>query len=219
MSGITGVRTYTSRVLEGAGVQHAYIPYTVVLLNLASVLITGVAVLIIDIVGRRQLLLIPMCILCLAYVGLTVTVRINELYKHSPGGGSHHVVVLAMSSLSITFIAICIIAFGIGLGPIPAIITSELFRERPRGKAVMLAGWFMWGSKIVVIMTYVFLLEAIGSYTFLLSAVFIGVSVVFIYFLLPETRNKTFDEIAQQLGSPRVFTDEVKQKNDTHVVH
>lgn len=72
-----------------------------------------------------------------------------------------------------------VIFYGIGLGPIPFFIGSELFEVGPRPAAMSLGSMFNWGGNFLVGMTFPSLQAAIGAYVFLVFAVCILILVQF----------------------------------------
>lgn len=72
-----------------------------------------------------------------------------------------------------------VIFYGIGLGPIPFFIGSELFEVGPRPAAMSLGSMFNWGGNFLVGMTFPSLQAAIGPYVFLIFAVCILILVQF----------------------------------------
>lgn len=63
-----------------------------------------------------------------------------------------------------------VIFYGIGLGPIPFFIGSELFDVGPRPAAMSLGSVFNWGGNFLVGMMFPSLQAAIGPYVFLVFA-------------------------------------------------
>jgi len=63
-----------------------------------------------------------------------------------------------------------VIFYGIGLGPIPYFIGSELFDIGPRPAAMSLGSVFNWGGNFLVGMMFPLLQAAIGPYVFLIFA-------------------------------------------------
>lgn len=66
-----------------------------------------------------------------------------------------------------------VVFYGIGLGPIPFFIGSELFDVGPRPAAMSLGSVFNWGGNFVVGMLFPSLQAAIGPYVFLIFTLFI----------------------------------------------
>ncbi|XP_011497494.1 PREDICTED: solute carrier family 2, facilitated glucose transporter member 1-like isoform X2 [Ceratosolen solmsi marchali] len=98
---------------------------------------------------------------------------------------------------------ICIIAvlayvlfYGIGLGPIPYFIGSELFDVGPKSKAMSIGSVCNWGGNFIVGMTFTSMQKVLNSYSFLIFAACILFLALFCRKYLPETRDKTTSEIA-----------------------
>lgn len=89
-----------------------------------------------------------------------------------------------------------IIAFQIGLGPIPYFIGSELFEISSRSAANSLGSLASWGGNFLVGMTFLTLQTALGGFVFLPFAAvcFLLVALMFVY--LPETRGREPSEVA-----------------------
>lgn len=66
-----------------------------------------------------------------------------------------------------------VIFYGIGLGPIPYFIGSELFDVGPRPIAMALGSVFNWGGNFIVGMMFPIVETIIGAYTFLIFAGFL----------------------------------------------
>lgn len=73
-----------------------------------------------------------------------------------------------------------VIFYGLGLGPIPYFIGSELFDVGPRPVAMALGSVANWGGNFIVGMTFPTLQESLGPYTFLIFTACILALSVFI---------------------------------------
>ena len=73
---------------------------------------------------------------------------------------------------------------------------SEIYPLRIRGTAMSVASIANWGSNFLVALTFPVLLGALGGAgSFWLFAVLGIVACIFVYFRVPETKNRTLEEI------------------------
>ena len=94
-------------------------------------------------------------------------------------------------------------------------ITAELFSQGPRPAAMSVAVLINWCAnflvaigfptmqvgeliiiRVMILKTFFFFQTMLENYTFLPFSVFLAIFWVFTYKKVPETKNKTFDEIA-----------------------
>lgn len=101
-----------------------------------------------------------------------------------------------MSYVSMSAIFLFVSFFEIGPGPIPWFIVAELFSQGPRPAAIALAGCCNWTSNFIIGLTFPYIQAWLDSYVFIVFAVLLLGFTVFIYLRVPETKGKTFDEIA-----------------------
>uniref|UniRef100_A0A8C4NYN7 Solute carrier family 2, facilitated glucose transporter member 5 n=1 Tax=Dicentrarchus labrax TaxID=13489 RepID=A0A8C4NYN7_DICLA len=101
-----------------------------------------------------------------------------------------------MSYVSMSAIFLFVSFFEIGPGPIPWFIVAELFSQGPRPAAIALAGCCNWTSNFIIGMTFQYIQTWLDCYVFILFAVLLLGFTVFTYLRVPETKGKTFEEIA-----------------------
>ncbi|XWS26047.1 hypothetical protein CRYUN_Cryun27aG0119700 [Craigia yunnanensis] len=194
-SGINGVLYYTPQILEEAGVE-------VLLSNLglssnsASFLISafttllmlpciGVAMKLMDISGRRRLLLttIPVLIVSLIILVFSEIVDLGT-------------VVNAAISTACVIIYFC--CFVMGYGPIPNILCSEIFPTRVRGLCIAICALVYWIGDIIVTYTLPVMLSSIGlAGVFGIYAVVCLISWVFVFLKVPETKGMPLEVITE----------------------
>jgi hypothetical protein len=89
-------------------------------------------------------------------------------------------------------------SFAISLGPIFWLLIAEIYPTAVRSSAEGLSATFNWGSNLLVSLTFLTLLEAMGaSRTFWLYGVFAIGAWIFSYYLVPETKGRTLEEIEE----------------------
>jgi SP family arabinose:H+ symporter-like MFS transporter len=87
-------------------------------------------------------------------------------------------------------------AFACSFGPVVWVVISEIFPTRIRGRAMSLATLTLWVACYLVSQTFPMLVERIGAgNSFLVYAAMSLMSLVFIVWLLPETKGRTLEEI------------------------
>ncbi|XP_028784681.1 monosaccharide-sensing protein 2-like [Neltuma alba] len=194
-SGINGVLYYTPQILEEAGVE-------VLLENLglgttsASFLISafttllmlpciGLAMRLMDISGRRQLLLITLPVLIVSLIILVIG-NIADFGN----------VVHAVISTACVVIYFC--CFVMAYGPIPNILCSEIFPTRVRGLCIAICALVFWIGDIIVTYTLPVMLSSIGlAGVFGIYAVVCCISWVFVYLKVPETKGMPLEVITE----------------------
>lgn len=185
LSGINAIFFYSTGIYERAGVQPDLIQYANVGTCAVNVLMTIIVVPLMDRAGRRILLLYPMAVMIAVLAVITVALKLQSTFYW-------------MNFVSIACIIGYVISFALGLGPIPCMITAELFRQGPRARAMSLSGLANWISNAIVAMGFELVQALAKEFVFLIFLVIMVLCLVFVYFKVPETKNKTFDEIANQ---------------------
>ena len=150
---------------------------------------TVVAIIVLDRVGRRPLLITGTigCIVSLGALGAFF----------ASGALQRHVPWLALVSL-IVYIA----SFAVGLGPVFWLMISEIFPLRVRSPAMSVSTVANWSSNFLVSTFFLSLVGAITRQgTFWLYAGFGVLALVFFVLRLPETKDRSLEEIAQELSA------------------
>lgn len=183
---ITGINTviyYAPIIIQSAGIPSASgAILATVGIGVVNVIMTIVAMWLIDRVGRRPLLL-----------GGTVGMIVSLGLLATIFAAHHSTVWLAVFCL-MAYVA----SFAISLGPIFWLLISEIYPLQIRGLAEGVAAGANWVSNLLVSLTFLTFLNALGpSKTFSLYGVLAIASFVFSYYLVPETRGRTLEEIEQ----------------------
>lgn len=184
-SGINAIMYYSTDIFTTAhvGVKDAFAATVVV--GLVNLLFTFVAIALVDKAGRRPLLLIGLAaqVIALGCAGWMF---------HTNANGIGLLVAI------VAFIA----AFAMALGPIPWILSSEIFPMRIRGRAMSVATFVIWGSCYIVSATFPILNNSphVGpALTFWIYGLCSALGFVFVFMMVPETKGRTLEEIETRL--------------------
>jgi SP family galactose:H+ symporter-like MFS transporter len=184
---VTGINTviyYAPKIFQFAGfVSASSAIFATICVGVVNVVMTIVAILLLDRIGRRPLLLIGLAGMIFSLGLLSFT-----FYLPSLGG--------LIGKLSVVGLMLYVGSFAIGLGPVFWLLISEIYPLKVRGLAMSVASEANWGTNLVVALTFLTLIQAVGkSGTFLFYA-FAGIGAwIFVYLLLPETKGRTLEEI------------------------
>lgn len=184
LSGVNAIYYYADSIYATAGVQENFIQYATVGTGSVNVFMTVAAVGVVEIAGRRLLLLSGFGVCCAACVLMTVVLNFQDS-------------VVWMPYLSIIFVNIYVIGHAIGPSPIPYVVTTEMFRQAARPAAFMVAGSVHWLSNFTVGLVFPFMESALGPYSFIIFSCICLATFIFIWIVVPETKNQTFLEISQ----------------------
>lgn len=90
--------------------------------------------------------------------------------------------------------------FSRSLGPVPWMLTGELFSAESKAVASSVAVMLNWFMVFVVTKTFPTMNEQLGiDMTFWIFAAIMAAATVFTRLLVPETKGKTFQEIYEEL--------------------
>jgi SP family galactose:H+ symporter-like MFS transporter len=186
---VTGINTviyYAPTIFQFAGITSASSAIlATVAVGVANVILTIVAILLLDRVGRRPLLLIGLA-------GMTFSLTLLGAVFFLPS------LLSSLGYLAVVGLMLYVASFAIGLGPVFWLLISEIYPLRVRGLAMSIASEANWGSNLIIALTFLTLVQVLGrSGTFWLYAL-VGVGAwIFAFLLVPETKGKTLEEIEE----------------------
>jgi len=206
---ITGINTiiyYAPTLLSAAGLGNSAALLANVVNGAVNVAMTIVAIRLLDRAGRRPLLLGGTAGMAAGMIVVALTFAI---------GGSQ--LRGAAAYIAIAGLLIYTGSFAIGLGPVFWLLISEIYPVTIRGQAMSVATMANWGANFVVTISFLTLLSAIGNAgTFFLFA---GLSVVALAYFqrqVPETKNRSLQDIERDLDLPERH-DDLNQRPVTRV--
>ncbi|XP_030621911.1 solute carrier family 2, facilitated glucose transporter member 9 [Chanos chanos] len=187
LCGLNAIWYYTNGIFAEAGFSKSTIPYITLSTGGTETLAAIVSGLVIERIGRKPLLIFGFAAMAVCFSLLTVFLHFQDRYSWMP-------------YLSFTSILAVIASFCSGPGGIPFILTGELFEQSYRPAAFMIAGTVNWLANFAVGLLFPFIQEALQTYAFLVFVVVCVIAAIFLFLVLPETKNKTFMEISRSFA-------------------
>ncbi|MGW7488133.1 sugar porter family MFS transporter [Streptomyces sp. NPDC054786] len=185
--GVNAVIYYAPTMLKQAGFASSAAILSSLGIGLVNMVLTAVALLLVDRVGRRPLLLGGTGVVVLALVLL------GALYL---GNGGQP----ASSGLLVAALCLYIGAFAPSLGLAIWLINSEIFPTAIRGKAASFGNMTHWGLDFVISLTVLTTINALTpTGLFWLYAAFGLLGVLYLHRRLPETKGRSLEDITASL--------------------
>ncbi len=156
-------------------------------IGLVNLLVTIIAILCVDRLGRRKLLLIGFAGTCLSLAALCLF-SLNQ--------------VVWLPYLSVVCLTVYIFSFAISVGPIPHIAMAEIFPLHVRGAGMGVSAMSNWTFNTIVIFSFPLLQQMLGiEYTFAIYAFICFLGLIYSYVYVPETKNISLEQIENHVMS------------------
>ena len=184
--GINAVIFYSSSIFAKAGLGEAASILGSVGIGTINVLVTIVAIFVVDKIDRKKLLVG-------GNIGMIASLLIMAILIWTIGIASSAWIIIVGLSLFIVF-------FGISWGPVLWVMLPELFPMRARGAATGISALVLNIGTLIVSLFFPILSDALSTEWVFLIFAFIGVlAMIFVIKFLPETRGRSLEEIEYEL--------------------
>jgi sugar porter (SP) family MFS transporter len=185
--GINTVIYYAPTIIKSTGLADVASVLATVGIGVVNVLMTIVAIAVIDRVGRKPLLLVGLA-------GMTVSLGIiGAAFAFSGLSG-------IISWVTLAGLMLYIASFAVSFGPVLWVMLPEIFPLNARGTGTGVSALSNWGANFVVAQAFLPLVALIGrSAVFWILAGICIVAALFIQFLVPETKGRSLEQIESDL--------------------
>ncbi|MEI6195468.1 MAG: sugar porter family MFS transporter [Verrucomicrobiota bacterium] len=181
--GINVIFNYAEEIFKAAGYDISSVLSNIAWTGSVNLVFTFVALGTVDRLGRRPLMLFGAAGLALIYAAM------GYCYANAVHGLP--VLLLVLSAIG---------CYAMSLAPVTWVVISEIFPNRIRGAAMSVAVSALWIACFILTFTFPILNAKLGSSgTFWLYGAICVLGLVFIFFKLPETKNKSLEQIEREL--------------------
>ncbi|GAB5574519.1 solute carrier family 2 [Prionailurus iriomotensis] len=184
LSGVNAIYYYADQIYLNAGVKENDVQYVTVGTGAVNVLMTICAVFVVELLGRRFLLLLGFSVCFTACFVLTAALALQDTISWMP-------------YVSIACIIAYVVGHALGPSPVPAVLITETFLQSSRPAAFMVGGSVHWLSNFTVGLIFPFVQVGLGAYSFVIFGVICLLTTIYTFLVVPETKAKTFIEINQ----------------------
>lgn len=205
LSGINAAIFFSTSIFKSAGLGETESQGATLGMGTMNVLMTFVSLAMIEKAGRKTLMLIGLSGMFVTTTLLLISLKtvhgvvcqdpmkngIADLNFVVPG-------VCHMRYIAVASVILFVVSFATGPGSIPWFFVTELFTQSGRPIATSLAVAVNWSANFLVGLLFPPLREIIGPWVF---GIFMSIQIIFILYVwrvVPETKNKTIEEITAQ---------------------
>lgn len=183
LSGINAVMFFSTKIFTMAQLGKTAAQNATMGVGAMNVFMTIISLVLVEKAGRKTLLLVGFAGMFLDTALLAICLEFANT--------SH-----TAAYFSIVLVIMFVVLFATGPGSIPWFLVSELFNQSARPSATSIAIAVNWTANFIVSIGFLPLQEALGAYVFIIFAVLQLFFTLFIYKKVPETKNKTMEEIS-----------------------
>merc|ERR1712241_401629 len=185
LSGINCAIFYSTNIFKEAGLNPTQSQSATLGMGAMNVAMTFVSLALIEKAGRKVLMLSGLSVMVVCTTMLLICLALADD-------------VPALSYVSIVMVITFVIGFATGPGSIPWFFVTELFTQSARGMATSIAVVTNWTANFLVGLGFEPLKLVMGPYVFIIFIVLQILFIVYIWFKVPETKNKPIEEIVAQ---------------------
>jgi MFS transporter, sugar porter (SP) family len=187
LTGMNVVMYYAPRIFEGMGYNTESQMWFTAIVGLTNVLATFIAIAFVDKLGRKPILYAGFVVMA---VGLGVVGTMMHLGIHTHGE----------QFFTVGMLLLFIVGFAMSAGPLIWTLCSEVQPLKGRDFGIGCSTFTNWAANWVVGVSFLSLLNGIGNAgTFWLYAGFNVVFIAFTFWLVPETKGVTLEDIERKL--------------------
>ena len=187
LCGINTVFNYAPKIFESIGASQDDQLLQTVFIGGVNLVFTILAMLLVDKLGRKPLMLIGAGGLAILYV-----IIVSLLGNHSP-----YVSWFLLASIGI---------YAMSLAPVTWVLISEIFPNKVRGEATAVAVVSLWAAYFILVFTFPILFEKLQEKSFYIYSAVCVLGFFFVWWKVKETKGKTLEELENVMEGINTIT-------------
>lgn len=198
--GINVIFYYSTTLWQSVGFDESQALLTSTFTSIMNIVATIIAILLVDRVGRRVMLLV-------GSAGMAVSLGLMALafsFGEVSAGGESVSLPDPWSTVALVAANAFVMFFGTTWGPLVWVLLGEIFPNRIRASALAVAAAAQWAANWAVSASFPTLSDIGLSFAYGLYAAFALLSLVFVFLWVPETKDRELEDMdSLELGRGR----------------
>lgn len=181
LCGINTVFNYAPKIFESIGASQDDQLLQTVFIGGVNLVFTILAMLLVDRLGRKPLMLIGAGALAVVYIIIVILL----------GNHSAHVSWFLLASIGI---------YAMSLAPVTWVLISEIFPNKVRSEATAVAVVSLWAAYFILVFTFPVLFEQLQERSFYIYSAICVLGFLFVWRNVKETKGKTLEELEKVIA-------------------
>jgi SP family sugar:H+ symporter-like MFS transporter len=198
--GINVIFYYSTTLWQAVGFDESQSLLTSVITAVTNVLVTFIAIALVDRIGRRPILLSGSLAMAVSLAVMAIC------FSQSSTVDGEVALPQPYGVIAIIAANVFVIGFGASWGPLVWVLLGEIFPNRIRAKALGVAAMAQWIANFAITVSFPALSAFSLPFTYGMYAAFAALSFVFVLMKIPETNGMSLEE------AETLFVDKPKKK-------
>jgi SP family sugar:H+ symporter-like MFS transporter len=195
--GINVIFYYSTTLWRSVGFTESRALTITVITSVTNVVVTLVAISLIDKIGRKPLLLI-------GSAGMAVTLATMAIsFTHATGSGSSVSLPHPWGTIALIAANLYVVFFGVSWGPVVWVLLGEMFTNQIRAAALAVAAAAQWLANFLVSTTFPALANLGLTFAYGLYTAFAVLSFFFVIRFVHETKGQELEAMDNRVGRDR----------------
>lgn len=199
--GINVIFYYSTTLWRAVGFDESNALLVSVITSVTNVLVTLIAIWLVDRVGRKPILLTGSVIMTLSLGTMALA------FSFAEGTGENVSLPGAWGPIALVAANLFVVGFGASWGPLVWVLLGEIFPSRIRGKALGVAAGAQWLANFAITVSFPPMAGWSLPLTYGMYALFAALSFVYVWWKIPETKGMELEQ------TETLFVQKPKQKS------
>ncbi len=196
--GINVIFYYSTTLWKSVGFDESSALLTSVITSVTNIVVTIVAILLVDKVGRRKMLLVGSFLMGISLAMMAVSFSFAELATAADGTTSAQLGA-PWSIIALISANVFVVGFGATWGPLVWVLLGEMFPNRIRAGALAVAAAAQWIANFAISTTFPIFADISLTFAYGFYAFFAMLSFFFVWWKVPETKGIELEDMTEEL--------------------
>nr|WP_154923954.1 sugar porter family MFS transporter [Microbacterium testaceum] len=186
--GINVIFYYSTTLWKAVGFQESDSLLISVITSVTNVLVTLVAIVLVDRVGRKPILLTGSVLMTVSLAAMALS------FTFAQGSGDGVSLPAPWGTIALIAANLFVVGFGASWGPLVWVLLGEIFPSRIRGKALGVAAGAQWIANFAITVSFPAMSSWSLPLTYGMYALFAALSFFYVAFRIPETKGMELEQ-------------------------